>query len=184
MSRPKPSAHYRLHIIAQWLGVLAMLLALGDGIVHAFYPVSQRSFAHILLEPEMQAWMHGALALSGTLSLLLYQQSRRSSLRLVHLKESALRASDARLRSFFEATPDGLLISDAHGTITMVNQQIVQLLGYAKEELLGMSIEELVPAHSRRFHQKLREDFVATPSARRKHQAIGVKALCKDGQTT
>jgi diguanylate cyclase (GGDEF)-like protein/PAS domain S-box-containing protein len=180
MPQTKPPARYRLHI-SEWLGVLAVLLALGDCIAHALYPISQLPFADFLLDPHVQAWMYGVLALSTALSLFLYQQSRRTLLRQADVQESALRASDARLRSFFEATPDALLISDAQGTITMANQQIEPLLGYAMDELVGMSIEELVPIHLRGNHQKMREGFAATPSARRMHAGMAFKALRKDG---
>jgi diguanylate cyclase (GGDEF)-like protein/PAS domain S-box-containing protein len=180
MSQPKPRSRYRLHI-AEWLGALAMLLALVDVIVHALHPISQLSFAHILFEPDVQAWMHSALALLGILSLFLYQQNRRTALRLIHVKESALRASDARLRSFFEATPDALLISDASGTITMANQQVEALLGYSMEELVGKAIEELVPMRARGGHPKLRDGFAANPAARRMSAGMAVKALRKDG---
>jgi diguanylate cyclase (GGDEF)-like protein/PAS domain S-box-containing protein len=180
MPHTKPPTRYRLHL-AEWLGLLAMLLAFGDCIAHALYPVSQLPFADFLLEPQVQAWMYGAIALSVTLSLFLFQQSRRSFLRLAIIKESALRASDARLRSFFEATPDALLISDEHGTITMANRQVEPLLGYTIKELLGMSIEELVPMHIRGIHPTKRDGFAATPSARRMADGIVVKALRKDG---
>jgi EAL domain-containing protein (putative c-di-GMP-specific phosphodiesterase class I) len=110
MPQAQASARYRLHV-SEWLGVLAMLLALGDCIVHALYPVSHMPFSDFLLKPYVQAWMYGALALSVALSLLLYQQSRRTFLRLAIIKESALSTSEARLRSLFEATPDALLIS-------------------------------------------------------------------------
>jgi diguanylate cyclase (GGDEF)-like protein/PAS domain S-box-containing protein len=169
-----------LHI-AQWLGVLALVLALGDCIVHAHFTDALLTFSDTLFKPEVQAWMHGALALSTILSLFLYRQSRRTFLRLAIVTNSALRDSEARLRSFFEASPDALLISDARGTITMVNRQVEPLLGYAMEELVGMTIEELVPIHLRGNHQKMRHDFAATPKARRMHAGMAFKARRKDG---
>ena len=180
MSSAKSPARYRLHI-AEWLGLLAMMLALGGYIAYAQNRNSQPTIADILHTGYVQDWMLAAFALTASLSLFLYQKNRCNLLRLAHAKESALRTSDARLRSIFEATPDALLISDAQGTITMANQQVERLLGYAMEELLGMSIEDLVPVASRGNHQSMRVGFAATPSARRMGGGMAVKAVRKDG---
>ncbi len=180
MSSSKPPASYRHHV-AQWLGLLALLLALGGCIAYARSDGSQALTADLLPEPFAQVWMYGAFALAATLGLLLHQQSRRSFVRLEQVRESALRAGDARLRALFEATPDAVLISDAQGLITMANQQCEVLLGYAMEELPGRSIEELMPMHARGNHQILRDVFAATPSARRMSSGVAVKAMRKNG---
>jgi diguanylate cyclase (GGDEF)-like protein/PAS domain S-box-containing protein len=132
-------------------------------------------------EATQMAWLYAGLCVVVCSALFFYQQRRRVFQRLTHAKERALRTSDARLRSFFEATPDALLISDAHGTITMANQQIEALLGYSMEELVGKSIEELVPMRSRAGHPKLRDGFAGTPTARRMSAGMAVKALRKNG---
>jgi diguanylate cyclase (GGDEF)-like protein/PAS domain S-box-containing protein len=137
--------------------------------------------ANWLSQAMQMGWMYAGMCLMVCSALIFYQQRRRGFQRLAHTKESALRASDARLRSFFEATPDALLISDASGTITMANQQVEALLGYSMEELIGKSIEELVPMRSRGGHPKLRDGFAATPTARRMSAGMSVNALRKDG---
>jgi diguanylate cyclase (GGDEF)-like protein/PAS domain S-box-containing protein len=134
-----------------------------------------------LRQATQMAWMYAGLCLLVCAAMCLYQQRRRAFQRLTHAKERALRASDARLRSFFEATPDALLISDENGTITMANQQVEALLGYSMEELAGKSIEKLVPMRSRGGHPKLRGGFAATPTARRMSAGMAVKALRKNG---
>lgn len=137
--------------------------------------------ANWLGQATKMAWLYAGLSLLLCSTLFFFQQRRRAFQRLAHAKESALRASDARLRSFFEATPDALLISDAQGIITMANQQVEELLDYSMDELVGMSIEALVPIRSRGSHPKLRDGFATTPSARRMSAGMAVKALRKDG---
>lgn len=159
MSPTKPPARFRLHL-ADWLGLTVVL---GGYLANA------------------QEYLFDILAVATVLNVLLHLERRRVFLRLVQARERALHASDARLRSFFEATPDALLVSDTHGTITMANQQVQRLLGYTMEELLGQSIEQLVPQHSRGSHPALRQAFAATPSARRMGAGMAVKALRKDG---
>lgn len=133
---------------------------------------------HALFE---QAWIFAILCLTTMLSLFFYQQRRRVLIRLVNSKEQALHSSDARLNSFFNATPDALLISDMHGTITLANQQVEHLLGYRVEELMGKSIDELVPNRFKKNHLAQRTEFAEAPSARRMGTGLTVKARRKDG---
>jgi len=60
--------------------------------------------------------------------------------------EEALKASEARYRRLFETAKDGIMIVDADtGEITEVNPFLVGMLGYAREELLGNKLWDMVP---------------------------------------
>jgi PAS domain S-box-containing protein len=55
--------------------------------------------------------------------------------------EEALKASEVRYRRLFESAKDGILILDAEtGMIVDVNPFLLELLGYAHEQLLGKAI--------------------------------------------
>jgi diguanylate cyclase (GGDEF)-like protein/PAS domain S-box-containing protein len=99
------------------------------------------------------AWTHevdllgtafGGLSLAVFVALFIYQRRQHLFDDLTDQRDRALRDSDARLQSIFEATPDALRISDAHGAITMVNRQVTVLLGFGLAELLGKPLEALV----------------------------------------
>ncbi len=156
-------------------------LAMDKPLVVAVLRESSAIHANWRREATQMAWLYAGLCLMVSSALFFYQQRSRGFQRLAHAKESALRDSDARLRSFFETTPDALLISDSSGTITMANQQVEALLGYSMEELVGKSIDELVPMRFQANHPKLREGFAANASARRMSAGMAVKALRKDG---
>lgn len=47
-------------------------------------------------------------------------------------------------RVFFEEAPDGMLVTNPHGSFIDVNRRASLLTGYSHEELLGMAIEDLV----------------------------------------
>ncbi|MGZ5075880.1 MAG: sensor domain-containing protein [Methylobacter sp.] len=94
----------------------------------------------------------------------------------------ALQTSETYLRAIFDATPDAMLISDKRGIITMANQQAECLLGYSIDELVGLSIEHLVPERFRRAHSGLRAQFSATAAARSMGAGRAVSALRKDGR--
>lgn len=125
----------------------------------------------------------GLLALIATGGLLLYQRRQRVYETLAENQAQLLRSSEARLQSFFDASPDALLISDTQGVITMANNQVEPLLGYTVQELVGRSIEELVPDRSREKHPGLRAGFAASPNARRMGHGLAVQARRKNGST-
>jgi diguanylate cyclase (GGDEF)-like protein/PAS domain S-box-containing protein len=93
----------------------------------------------------------------------------------------ALQNSESYLRAIFNATPDAMLISDEQGIITMVNQQAERLLGYPIDELVGLSIEVLVPGRYRTNHQGLRAQFASAAVARPMGAGRTVQAQRKDG---
>ncbi|MBV5276787.1 PAS domain S-box protein, partial [bacterium] len=102
--------------------------------------------------------------------------------RLAQQQEAALEASEAH-HAFFDANPDAMLVSDTGGLITQANQQVERLLGYTVDELIGQSIEILVPQGFRAAHPVQRAKFAALPVARRMLPGVGqgLKALRKDG---
>ena len=58
--------------------------------------------------------------------------------------QEALQASELRYRRLFESAKDGILILDAGtGQIVDVNPYLVEMLGYAKEELIGKELWEI-----------------------------------------
>jgi PAS domain S-box-containing protein len=69
--------------------------------------------------------------------------------------EEALRESEARLRSLFEASPDAIILSDLNTNIIMVNHRAVRLLGYSNaEEVIGRnSLEFIAPEDRQRAAQ-------------------------------
>ncbi|RQO55625.1 PAS domain S-box protein [Paucibacter sp. KBW04] len=80
--------------------------------------------------------------------------------------DRALRASEARFRSAFEAAPDGMTLVDAERHILLANKSMNRLFGYAPGELTGRCIDELLPAAMRQAHVGHVGRFFATPQVR------------------
>jgi diguanylate cyclase (GGDEF)-like protein/PAS domain S-box-containing protein len=59
--------------------------------------------------------------------------------------DEALRASEARFRELVELAPDGIFIADLDGRYTDVNGAGCRMLGYAREEIVGKTIIDLIP---------------------------------------
>jgi PAS domain S-box-containing protein len=73
---------------------------------------------------------------------------------------------EERFRSFLEAAPDAIVIVSRDGRIVLLNSQAESIFGYSRAELLGQTVEMLVPDRFRTQHPKHRYDFFADPRVR------------------
>ena len=60
--------------------------------------------------------------------------------------EAARRTSEARYRTLFECAPYGIVVADADGCYLDVNDSICTMLGYARDELIGLHASQIVAA--------------------------------------
>ena len=65
-------------------------------------------------------------------------------------------------RSALDAAPDAMIIIDASGIIRFTNRQVSALFGYEHDEIVGQSIEMLMPERFRTRHVAHREHYVST----------------------
>ncbi len=94
--------------------------------------------------------------------------------------EERKRAED-RFRVLVETAPMAIVIADERGRIAEVNAQVLRMFGYERGELIGESIEMLMPERLRHSHQGHRSGFMKEPHAR--PMGIGMELLArrKDG---
>lgn len=62
-------------------------------------------------------------------------------------------------RRALEAAPDAMLIIDGSGTIRFTNRQVFALFGYSRDEIIGLSIEQLMPERFRTQFGGHREQY-------------------------
>jgi PAS domain S-box-containing protein len=91
------------------------------------------------------------------------------------------KAAEEKFRLAVESCPNGMKMSDAAGTIVMVNGEVERLFGYEREELIGRSIDVLVPDRLRRQHVRHRETFTREAMPHRSMAGRELVGLCKDG---
>ena len=63
-------------------------------------------------------------------------------------------------RSALEAAPDAMIIIDAEGIIRYANRQVSALFDYAHDEVVGQSVERLMPERFRRRHVGHRNAYI------------------------
>jgi PAS domain S-box-containing protein len=91
-----------------------------------------------------------------------------SSYDITHLKQTeiALRKSKEYFRSVWDAAAEGILLTNSDGEITLVNKQIESQFGYSREELIGQSVDILLPEANRGIHVQHRQAYIAEPDVR------------------
>ena len=89
--------------------------------------------------------------------------------------------SEQQWRLIVEAAPNGMLLVDEHGTIVLVNASVLHQFGYERDELLGQSVDTLVPVASRSHHLQHRAGFMKIPQTRAMGEGRELFGLRKDG---
>jgi PAS domain S-box-containing protein len=85
------------------------------------------------------------------------------------------------LRGLFDFYPDAVLLVDDEGFIALANEQASRLLRYAPQELVGLSIEALVPESVRPSHSRYQRAFLRDPKPRPMGTQLELIALRRDG---
>lgn len=96
-------------------------------------------------------------------------------------EDGARWAEFERYRRGIDASPAGVLIAGDDGTIAFVNRQVEAMFGFARGELLGRSVDELVPSRFQAEHSNARARFMRDPGLRTVGLAREFLAVRKDG---
>ncbi len=86
-------------------------------------------------------------------------------------------------QTLLHAAPDPVITVDRDGKIVVANRQVAHVFGYGSEELIGQSIDILLPEHLRGRHAHHRDDYFGDPRVRPMGSDLELTARRKDGRT-
>ncbi len=89
--------------------------------------------------------------------------------------------AEQKLRGLLESAPDAIVVANADGQIVVANARAEAVFGYTRDELIGSSVELLMPDRKRRAHAAFREDYAVDPRPRHGNRPGDFKARRKDG---
>ena len=89
--------------------------------------------------------------------------------------------AEERFKDLLESAPDAMVIVNKDGRIVLINAQTERLFGYTRQELVGQSVETLVPDRFRRSHSRHRVGFFADPRPRGMGIGLDLFGVRKDG---
>jgi two-component system, sensor histidine kinase PdtaS len=74
--------------------------------------------------------------------------------------------TEEMMRLAVEASPNGMVMANKEGEIVLVNRATEILFGYERSELIGYSLEKLLPQRFREHHPVYRKDYFDSPLTR------------------
>ena len=83
--------------------------------------------------------------------------------------------------ALLNAAPDAMAVVDEDGRILMVNEQMLNLFGYTRSELVGQSVEMLMAEQFRGHHPELRGGYMSDSQPRGMSGGRTLTARRKDG---
>jgi PAS domain S-box-containing protein len=89
--------------------------------------------------------------------------------------------AEAEFEGLLETAPDAIVAVGPDGTIHLVNAQAESLFGYTREELVGQSVELLVPDGVAAGHAANRAGYMENPITRPMGAGLELAARRKDG---
>jgi PAS domain S-box-containing protein len=95
--------------------------------------------------------------------------------------EEALIENQTLCQALFEALPDAIVVVDPQGHIRQMNAELERLFGYDREELLGQSIEVLLPKRYRERHIYHRARYRSAPYRLKMSQRSELYGQRRDG---
>jgi PAS domain S-box-containing protein len=95
--------------------------------------------------------------------------------------QGLLTRSEVLFKGLLESAPDAMVIVDYSGSIILVNSQTERIFGYQRAELVGQSVEILVPERFRKNHPAHRTRFFDDPKTRGMGAGLELFGLRKDG---
>ena len=113
------------------------------------------------------------------------RRSQREIRELMDREQEAITQARAerRFRDLLEAAPDSIIEVDREGRIVLLNVVTEKMFGYRREELLGQSMDILLPENLRGSHAEHRAHYWAHPVTRPMGMGLVLYGQRKDGST-
>lgn len=113
-----------------------------------------------------------------------FNQSNARTQRLIDelaAGQAAAKRAEQEARSLLESAADGIVISDMAGHILRLNREAERIFGYSRQELVGSTVEQLIPERLRTRHRAYQGAYAENATSRVMGPASKVVGLRSDG---
>lgn len=141
-------------------------IALALIVLSAFYPHDRMDRQQII----MQHLFSGIIAVFTVIAVVYVKKLYNS-----------MESDQQQVTALFEHATEGVILTNQQGQIILINPAALTLFNYRQEELLGKSIEVLIPMRFQHHHLKYREGFYKQPSNRTMGHGRDLFAKTKNG---
>lgn len=94
----------------------------------------------------------------------------------------SIESEERQVNALFEHATEGMILTNQQGKIVLVNPAALRLFNYNKEDLLGKSVETLIPSRFHGMHTHYRQGFYHHPSNRAMGHGRDLFAKTSDGR--
>jgi PAS domain S-box-containing protein len=91
--------------------------------------------------------------------------------------------NEALYRMIVEQAPDAMIVSDAQGAIVLWNRSAERIFGHSSAEVLGKSLDVIIPERLRAAHWTAFDKSLATGTTKYAGQVLTTRSMHKDGRT-
>jgi PAS domain S-box-containing protein len=150
---------------------------------------SRKDGESIVVRARTIPWNDASGAQEGSLIILTDVTDRKTAESVIQDLTEQERQSrrreleHVRFRELLESAPDAIIEVDQVGTIVLLNKGTEQMFGYGRWELLGKSVEILIPENVRQVHHRHRHEYWQHPSRRPMGTGLKLEGRRKDGST-
>ncbi len=102
------------------------------------------------------------------------------AVRSINSAQEALKRNLKRFEGLLESAPDGVMIVNKMGNVELVNNEVENLFGYTRKEVIGKPINMFVPARFQKHNTKV-EEYMKAPFVRQMYADSDIYAIRKDG---
>ena len=156
----------------------------------------------VFLKQHYYTWLFGAIGLCLIIASIFYphETTDRQQMIMQHVFSGviaiftviavlyvkklygSIESDQQQVTALFEHATEGVILTNQKGEIILINPAALRLFCYAKEELLGKTVEILLPMRFSHGHEKYREGFYKAPSNRTMGHGRDLFAKTKTGQ--
>ncbi len=90
--------------------------------------------------------------------------------------------AEEKIKSFLESAPDAMVITNEEGLIEIINSQAEKLFDYKREEMIGKTIESIIPERYAKNHALHRNIFSQNAQTREMGKGLELFARKRDGE--
>jgi len=94
--------------------------------------------------------------------------------------DEILPQADALFQSLFDFAPDAIIVVNNKGLISQTNAQAEKIFGYETKELIGRSVDILIPERFRKSHNEHLKEYIQNPRKRFMGEGLKLFGLRKD----
>ncbi len=137
----------------------------------------------VITHTPLSAWVSYAFLIPMILAMqYLHTFGMRRALYQAAQELAQRKQAEEQFRILLDGTPNALIVVNRAGKIVLSNHPTERLFGYSSGELVGQSVEMLVPKHIQQQHKAYKDAYILSPALRQMGEGRDLCGVHKNGR--